>query len=67
MEGIGKGLAQMLYGCFFVALLIGAAIACLTWYTLSSSEIKSDRLIKPRIELTTDGKTVDTLYIYEKP
>jgi len=54
-------------GCaatIFMAVMIfilGLAIG-----TKFGNEIRSNNKIKPEIKLTTDGKIIDTIYIYKK-
>jgi len=57
-----------LAGVFMVGFWIGV-LTCLmvTLITLSGETIiQTNKLIIPEKKLTTDGKTVDTLYIYKQ-
>ena len=57
-----------LFSVFMVGWFVGM-VACLI-VTLSSmsgeTTIQSDKPIIPEKKLTTDGKTIDTLYIYKQ-
>ena len=49
----------------FVLGMIGCIV--MTLFTLSGeTTIQSDKPIIPEKKLTTDGKTIDTLYIYKQ-
>jgi hypothetical protein len=53
---------------FIVGFVVGM-IACIvmTLFTLSGeTTIQSNKPIIPEKKLTTDGKTIDTLYIYKQ-
>ena len=50
----------------FAVLAVGLAIG-LTWYLCKSDKIESKTRIVPEMKLVTDGKTVDTVFIYKKP
>lgn len=65
-SAIGRGFATAIMFVIVVAVVITALIMGSIWYFTSSSEIKSEKRLTPTIELTTDGKTVDTLFIYKK-
>lgn len=64
---IGKGLATILFIAMLLAFIVGSAIIGGIWFFTKKNYIESRTLITPEIQLTTDGKTVDTLYIYHKP
>ena len=53
----------------FIAGFVVGMIACIvmTLFTLSGeTTIQSNKPIIPEKKLTTDGKTIDTLYIYKQ-
>lgn len=57
------------FGAFMLGCLIGMILTViLTVSALSSSEksITSTKKIIPEWKLTTDGKTVDTLFVYKQ-
>ena len=68
MDGIG---AHIFSGLLTIGLVIlGIAVLLtggVTWFFSSSDSIKSDRPIKPEIELVIKDNRVDTLYVYKKP
>jgi hypothetical protein len=51
-----------LWGCIFGGIVIGVVSMTLL---PSGTEISSKNKIIPKYRLTTDGKTVDTLWIYK--
>ena len=54
---------------FFIGWFIGMATAVILFMILSKDtprEIHTDKRIVPEKRLTTDGKTVDTLFIYKQ-
>ena len=52
-------------GCVAGMLVMFVLFAIVTALTYSNSiVIESDGIMKPEITLTTDGKTIDTLYVY---
>ena len=65
MEGIGQAI-----GCL-VTIAIAGIIAVvllggyLTFDFVKGDVIESQKRLTPEIQLTTDGKKVDTLYIYK--
>jgi hypothetical protein len=65
MEGIGQAI-----GCLVTIAVIGI-IATLgftgyfTWDYFKEKSIESTKRITPEIQLTTDGKKVDTVFIYK--
>ena len=65
MEGIGQAI-----GCLVtiaVAGVIGVFLlsSYLTFDWYKGDTIKSSKRINPEIQLTTDGKKVDTVFIYK--
>lgn len=66
MSGIGNAIVGGFITMVVIAVIITIAIMGSIWYFTSSNEIKSEKRLTPTIELTTDGKTVDTLFIYKK-
>jgi len=67
---IGKNIASFFNGIFtlLIILFLGVIVFIILFITQLSRNnvIKSKTLIKPEIELTTDGKIIDTIYIYKK-
>lgn len=65
---MGEGLGQAIG--FLVTIAIAAIIGVfllgsyVTFDFFSGDIVKSSKRINPEIELTTDGKKVDTLFIY---
>jgi|LakMenEpi03Aug12_release.lakeMendotaPanAssembly.Ray.scaffolds.fasta_scaffold170408_2 hypothetical protein len=58
-----------LAGVFMVGFWIGMLTFFMVFLMLCSdkpTEIQSNKIIQPEKRLTTDGKTVDTLYIYKQ-
>lgn len=66
-EGMFSGLAAMLF-CGFVAFALLILLGGYTVYdkVFADDCIKSKTIIIPEKRLTTDGKKVDTIYIYRK-
>lgn len=62
-----NGLAEA-FGCLIVIGIIGICgfLGCGGYLLFSAKEIESKVLITPEVRLTTDGKNVDTLYIYKQ-
>jgi hypothetical protein len=60
MKNIENELMSFLLG-ILVGMLIVVAIAA-----SSEHNVESLKPIKPEIMLTTDGKTIDTMYIYKQ-
>lgn len=55
-------------GCamlFILAIGVLLWIICETATSTAEKRIETKELIQPEIRLTTDGKTVDTLYVYK--
>jgi len=68
MDGsIGGGIASLIFYIALIALVGGGIIVGGIWFFTDKDYIESKTLITPEIELTTDGKTIDTLYIYRQP
>ena len=58
-----------LAGVFIVGFWIGMLTFFMVFVMLCSdkpTEIQSNKRIQPEKQLTTDGKTIDTLYIYKQ-
>jgi cytosine/uracil/thiamine/allantoin permease len=58
-----------LIGVFMVGFWIGVLISFVVFIMLCSdkpTEIQSNKRIQPEKRLTTDGKTIDTLFIYKQ-
>ena len=49
---------------FIIGFLFGFLFTIILW-TIIPEQINSKVKLKPTIYLTTDGKTIDTLYIYK--
>lgn len=65
MEGLGQAI-----GCLFTIAIVGLiGIVLLGGYItfdwFKGDIIESPKRLTPEIKLTTDGKKVDTLYIYK--
>lgn len=57
------------FGAFMVGVIIGILITILiAVFSLSSKQVQitTNQKIIPEWKLTTDGKVVDTLYIYKQ-
>ena len=50
---------------FFVAIFLGVLLTLAFLSNNPCMQIKSDFKIKPEYHLTTDGKTIDTIWIYK--
>jgi hypothetical protein len=58
-----------IFATFFIGFWVGMLTLLIIFLTISSdnpTEIHSDKRIQPEKKLTTDGKTVDTLFIYKQ-
>lgn len=65
--GMFDGLAAMFYaGIIAVVLLVLVGIYEVADWFFIEETIESKTLIVPDRRLTTDGQTVDTIYIYRK-
>lgn len=56
------------YNIFMFGWFVGM-VTCLIvtlWSMSDETVIKSNKLIVPEKQLTTDGKTIDTIYIYKQ-
>lgn len=65
MEGIGQAI-----GCLVTIAIIGIIgiigfTGYFTWDFFKEESIESAKRITPEIKLTTDGKKVDTIFIYK--
>ena len=65
VEGLGRAI-----GCLFwvagLALIFSIGAGSYVAYDFFSTEkIESPKKIEPEIKLTTDGKVVDTIYVYK--
>lgn len=65
VEGLGQAI-----GCLFwvaaLALIISLGAGSYVAYDFFSTEkIESPNKIEPEIKLTTDGKKIDTIYVYK--
>lgn len=61
--------ADGLIGVFMVGWFIGMLTFLIMLIIVDSNnptEIHSDKILQPEKRLTTDGKTIDTLYIYKQ-
>lgn len=56
----------LLWLCAAVGSLFIGVIWFLCW-AFGDDDIRTDKPIKPIIELTTNGKKIDTVYVYRKP
>jgi hypothetical protein len=56
------------FGTFMFGWLIGMLTCLVVTISCMSGEtvIQSNKIIIPEKKLTTDGKTIDTLYIYKQ-
>jgi hypothetical protein len=68
MDGLGNALGQM-FGCLIAIIVVLAigVIGTMCYYFFNDDSIKSDKPIKPQIELVIKNNKVDTLYVYRKP
>ena len=67
--GSGTSHTDGLIGVFVIGWFIGMLTALTVFIIVTKdtpTEIHSDKRIQPEKRLTTDGKTVDTLYIYKQ-
>jgi hypothetical protein len=66
MEGIGGAIFSGFITLAIITFVIGGIIVGGIWYFTDKDYIESKTIITPEIKLTTDGKKVDTLYIYRE-
>ena len=67
--GSATSRADSLIGVFMVGCFIGMLTFLIMLIIVDSNnptEIHSDKILQPEKRLTTDGKTIDTLYIYKQ-
>lgn len=67
-NGSGASHTGGLIGVFMVGWSIGM-LTCLIvtlWSLSGETTIHSEKIIIPEKQLTTDGKTIDTIYIYKQ-
>ena len=62
-EGLFTGMAVIILFVFGLSIGIGVFIGKTIWD--NDGYIESKAVIQPMIKLTTDGKKVDTLYVYK--
>jgi hypothetical protein len=67
MNGIGGAILGGFITLAIVTFIIGGAIVGGIWYFTHEDYIESKTIITPEIKLETDGKKIDTLYIYRQP
>ena len=60
-----RGLGTALMIGFFSAILLIIAISYILIGIFNSHSYESKHLITPTIKLHTDGKTIDTIYVYK--
>ena len=64
--GIGQGLANILFiALVAVSLLLIVGLYSIIDYFFIEDKYEVAEPIKPQIKLVTDGKTVDTVYVYK--
>ena len=66
--GSGTSHTDGLIGVFTIGWFVGV-VTCLIvtlWSLSGETTIQSNKIIIPEKKLTTDGKTIDTLYIYKQ-
>jgi cytosine/uracil/thiamine/allantoin permease len=69
MNNSGGSHIDGLIGVFMVGWFIGMLTFFIVFIAVTEdtpTEIHSDKRIQPEKRLTTDGKTIDTLYIYKQ-
>lgn len=64
MEGIGGAIFGAFITLAIGTFIVGGIIVGAVWYFTDKDYIESKTIITPEIKLTTDGKKIDTLYIY---
>jgi hypothetical protein len=65
MSGIGSGLDIIFKGFMLSIILIIGIIVYSGYKWVSDTTIESKELVKPDYRITTDGKEIDTIYIYK--
>lgn len=66
MDGnIGNGIVTVFFIFVIAAFIIGGCVVFGISLITNKHCIESKEIITPEIKLTTDGKTIDTLYIYK--
>ena len=68
--GVGAGIGQGLANILFIALVAVSLLLIVGLYSIIDYFFIEDKYevaapIKPQIKLVTDGKTVDTVYVYK--
>jgi hypothetical protein len=68
--GVGSGIGQALANILFIALISVSLLLMMGLYSIIDYLFIEDKYevaipIKPQIKLVTDGKTVDTVYVYK--
>jgi hypothetical protein len=70
---VGEAIANGLTGLFrvavvgVIAILVLVVLGVKALFFKKRTEIVSKTLIVPEIRFKTDGKKIDTLYVYRKP
>ena len=67
--GVDTSRTDGLIGVFMVGWFVGMLTFLIMFLVVTSdtpTEIHSDKRIQPEKRLTTDGKTIDTLFIYKQ-
>jgi hypothetical protein len=64
MDGIGSAIGTAI---LIMLVVVGIVVGAICYWVGRTTQIKSKVRIIPEMVLTTDGKTVDTLFIYKKP
>lgn len=62
-EGLFTAIALLIVFVFTLSIGIGILIGKTVWD--NGGFIESETVIQPMIKLTTDGKKIDTLYVYK--
>jgi hypothetical protein len=65
MEGIGSAIFGGFITLAIITFVVGGIIVGGIWHFADKDYIESKTIITPEIKLTTDGKKIDTLYIYK--
>ena len=64
-SGTDKVVGGFIIGCAFM-FIIGLIIIAIVTSVDENVEIRSTKKIQPEWQLTTDGKKIDTVYIYKQ-